>query len=45
MKKFSESILSNFEGQSGMPVDITLEVDESRKWSFTCSSGSMICGE
>jgi hypothetical protein len=37
--------LSNFEVQSGMPVDITLEVDESRTWSFTYSSGSMILGE
>jgi hypothetical protein len=26
-------------------VDITLEVDESRTWSFTYSSGSMILGE
>jgi hypothetical protein len=45
MKKLSGSVLSNFEVQSGMPVDITLEVDESRTWSFTYSSGSMILGE
>jgi hypothetical protein len=37
--------LSNFEVQSGMPVDITLKVEESRRWFLTYSSGSLVLGE
>jgi len=45
MKKLFGSVVSKVQVQSGMQVDITLEVDESRTWSFTYSSGSMILGE